>query len=388
MLKRAIILEKNKNYLLLGPRQTGKSTLVKRLLGPQDLYINLLLQAEYVKYSKDPGRLHAEIMQHAKQGPSLCVIDEIQRLPHLLNDVHDLIESTHMSFILTGSSARKLRQEGVNLLAGRALHRSFFPLTRQEIGEDFDLEKALIYGTLPRMWNGTLSTHADIKDFLNSYALVYLQEEIQREGLVRRVDTFPRFLDIAALNDGQLVNYSTMARDCGVSAKTVQNFYRILEDTFLAFRLDGWHKSVRRQLTAHPKYFFFDCGVTNALCLSVKEELNGVERGRRFEQFVFLQLFALNSYLQKGYYFYHWRDKNGIEVDFILTKNNEIRAAIEIKSSPTISKRDYKSLEIFRTEHNTVPCFVLGCEGRKRELSEGILYMSWENFIDLFSSQF
>ncbi len=382
MFSRHLLLEKTKSYLILGPRQCGKSTMMRDLLTAEDLYINLLPQAEYLKYSKDPARFHQELRAHAKSGKSLCVIDEIQRIPDLLNDVHDLIESTSMSFIMTGSSARKLREKGVNLLAGRALSRSIYPLTYSELKGVFDLEAALIYGTLPKIWNSDLSSHADKVDFLNAYSQVYLQEEIQQEGLVRKIGSFPRFLDIAAINDGQIVNYSTVARDCAVSSKTIQNYYQILEDTFLAHRIDGWSQSVRRQLTAHPKYYFFDCGITNALCLSLKEQLNAEERGRRFEQFVILQIIAFNAYKQKGYRFYHWRDKNGAAVDLLLVQNNQIKAALEFKSSASVNAADAKALESFRSEYGPIPSFVLGVEGNKRELRDGVLYLRWDAFLE------
>lgn len=383
MFSRFLKLEKNKSYLILGPRQTGKSTLLKAFLGESDLYVNLLLQSEYLKYLKNPERFRQELLSHfKKKGKSICAVDEIQRIPGLLNDIHDLIENTEMNFVLTGSSARNLRAKGVNLLAGRALSRSFFPLVYLELGELFDLERALIYGMLPKLWNEDLEDKADRKDFLDSYVLTYLQEEIQQEASIRTFDVFPRFLDIAAVNDGQLVNFSSIARDCGVSSKTIQSYYQILEDSFLAFRVDGWNKSVRKQLTSQPKYYFFDCGVTNSLSLILKEELNSEERGRRFEQFLVLQMMALNAYKKKNYEFFHWRDRSGTEVDLLVTRNLEVQYAVEFKSSQNISKRDAKALEILRTEHSSVPCYIVGCEGNRREIAEGITYCNWREFLE------
>ncbi|MES2614773.1 MAG: DUF4143 domain-containing protein [Bdellovibrionota bacterium] len=383
-MKRLVKIEKNKNILLLGPRQTGKSTLIKELIGPNDLYINLLLRSQYNKYSKEIEAFHNEVLFHFKQkGASLCIIDEVQKIPALLDEVHDLIECTDMCFILTGSSARKLKNHGVNLLAGRALPRSLFPLIYTEIGNSFDLEKALIYGTLPKIWNDDLKDHEEYSDFLSAYCDTYLKEEIQQEALVRKLDAFSRFLDVAAINDGQIVNYSTIARECGVSAKSVQGFYEILEDTFLAHRIDGWNKSVRKQLVSHPKYYFFDCGVSNTLCHWMKEQLNKDERGRKFEQFVILQLIALNSYHKLNLKFYHWRDKNGLEVDLLITKGLKILAAVEFKSNTSVHMTsDTKALTAFLSENGEVPCYVVVPTGNPRELQKSILYYHWKEFIE------
>lgn len=382
-LKRIVFIEKNKSYLLLGSRQTGKSTLARALLEEKDLYINLLPQAEFLKYTKDPGRFHAEVSAHYRsQGEFLCIVDEVQKIPELLNDVHDLIETTKIKFLLTGSSARSLRHKGVNLLAGRVIAKYLFPFVYTEIGKIFSLEKALLYGTLPRIWNGELSNHKDIYEFLSSYSHTYLREEIQQEGVIRKLGAFTRFLDVAAVNDGQIVNYSTVARDCGVSIKTIQGYYEILEDTFLAYRLNGWSKSIRKQLTAHPKYYFFDCGITNALCHINKETLNSEEKGRRFEQFIFLQMIALNQYKNFGYDFYHWRDKNGQEVDLLITKNMKIICAVEFKSSLSITAHDTKGLLAFRSENDAVLCCVVGCEGLPRQTKDGVYMYNWKDFLE------
>lgn len=383
-LQRIIIIKKNKSIFLLGPRQTGKSTLIRELLGDNDMYINLLLTSEYHKYSKEIGLFHDEVLFHFKQkGASLCVVDEIQKIPALLDDIHDLIETTDMTFILTGSSARKLKSKGVNLLAGRALPLSLYPFVYSEIGSQFSLEKALIYGTLPKIWNGDLNTHEDKADFLSAYCHTYLKEEIQQESLVRKLDSFARFLDVAAINDGQIVNYATIARECGVPAKSVQGFYEILSDTLIAHRIPGWNKSVRKQLVSHPKYYFFDCGVSNTLCHWVKEELNKDERGRKFEQFILLQLIALNSYHKLNLDFFHWRDKNGNEVDFLITKGLKILAAIELKSNSILhATSDTKGLRSFLTENEDIPCYIITPSGNPRELQQSILHYNWVEFIE------
>lgn len=305
-----------------------------------------------------------------------------QRIPSLLNDVHDLIETTTIKFLLTGSSARSLRNKGVNLLAGRVIAKYLFPFLYSEIGEHFFLEKALLYGVLPKVWNGQLEKNTDIHEFLSAYAHTYLTEEIQQEAVVRKLGAFSRFLDIVAVNDGQIVNYSKIARDCGVSVKTIQGYYEILEDTFLAHRVDGWNKSIRKQLTSHPKYYLFDCGITNVLCHINKESLNSEEKERRFEQFVFLQISALNQYNNFGYDFYHWRDKNGQEVDLLIVLNMKIICAIEFKSSPSISSQDTKSLLAFRSENEKTLCCVIGIDGLPRETKDQIHIYSWVYFLE------
>jgi predicted AAA+ superfamily ATPase len=231
MYKRTLSPNKEKSWFLFGPRQTGKSTFVKKLLRKKDLYIDLLPQKNFLNYAKNPGRLREEVLAHHQRfGRFVCVIDEIQKIPSLLDEVHELIESCNIRFILTGSSARKLRRGGANLLAGRAYTYRFFTLTFQELGQDFQLDRALRVGCLPVLWG---ASNDDEQEFLRSYTETYLKEEIAAEGLVRNIGPFSYFLDIVAANDGETVNFSNVARECGVTVKTVQQYYQILEDTFL-----------------------------------------------------------------------------------------------------------------------------------------------------------
>lgn len=269
--KRDINPVKSKSYFLFGPRQTGKSTLAKSLLRPKDLYIDLLPQRNFINYAKNPGHLRQEILAHLLRNTDpVIVIDEIQKIPSLLDEVHELIESKGTRFILTGSSARKLRRGGANLLAGRAYTYHLFPLTFTELGDDFDLERALKIGTLPVLWEpGKEDSH----EFLRAYTETYLKEEIAAEGLVRDIGSFAQFLDIAAANDGETVNFNNIARACSLSAKTVQQYYQILEDTFIAYKLPAWRKSVKRRLISHPRFYFFDAGVTNALAHTLSDQL-------------------------------------------------------------------------------------------------------------------
>jgi len=381
MIKRTLKLPERKSCFLFGPRQTGKSTLVQSLLSKKDLYINLLPQRTFLAYAREGGRFRDEIKAHTERhGAFTCVVDEIQRLPDLLNEVHDLIESTKVRFLLTGSSARKLRRGASNLLAGRAYTRHLHPLTPTEIGRAFDLERALRFGCLPALWNPPGEENE--REFLGTYADVYLREEIQEEGIVRKIGPFARFLDVAAANDGQIVNYSTVARDCGVSVKTAQQYYQILDDTFLVLRVDGWHKSVRKQLITHPKYYLFDTGVTNALTHQLGPALNPEARGRRFEQLVVSQVRAAIDYLGLDLKLHFWRTNAGAEVDLLFVRGNRILCAAEIKSSDSIASRDFRGLRSFSEAHPRVPLYLLVPRGLPRRAEGGMAVRAWTDFIE------
>ena len=380
MYKRAIAPAPLKSCFLFGPRQTGKSTYVKSLLGRDDLYIDLLPQRNYINYAKNPGRLREEIVAHMKRyGKTLCVIDEIQKIPSLLDEVHELIESQGIRFILTGSSARKLRRGGANLLAGRAYTYHLFPLTFIELGNDFDLTKALRIGCLPVLWaSGT----EDYREFLQSYTEVYLKEEIAAEGLVRNIGPFSMFLDIVASTDGETVNFSNIARECGVSVKTAQQYFQILEDTFLAYKLPAWTRSVRKRFIAHPRYYLFDPGITNALSHTLGEELHPKIKGRRFEQFVISQLIAIIHYKRLDYQLYYWRTNHGSELDLLICQGRRILCGVEIKSSRNIVKESLKGVKSFLSDNPDVPIFVLGQNlGSPRSIADHIMIMNWDDFL-------
>ena len=379
MFKRIIIPAKTKSWFLFGPRQTGKSTLVKSLLRPEDLYIDLLPQRNFLNYAKNPGRIREEILAHCRQHKDpVCVIDEIQKIPSLLDEVHELIESRGIRFFLTGSSARKLRRGGANLLAGRAYTYQLYPLVFGELEQTFDLEEALIKGCLPVLWNGDSEDH---REFLRSYTETYLKEEIAAEGLVRNIGPFSLFLDIAAANDGETVNFSNIARECSVSVKTVQQYFEILEDTFLAHRIPAWQRSPRKRLVSHPRYYFFDPGVTNVLAHTLGEQLNPQIRGRRFEQFVICQIKAYLHYGKQDGQLYYWRTHHGAEVDLLVCRGDRILCALEMKSSRDISRENLEGLRRFRDDHPKIPAFVLGHKQTRRLLDGQITLMDWDDFI-------
>ena len=380
MYKRSINLPKSRSWFLFGPRQTGKSTLARSLISSKDLYIDLLPQRTFLEYAKSPGRIREVILAHAKKHKKFtCVIDEIQKIPALLDEVHELIESRGLRFILTGSSARKLRRGSANLLAGRAYTYHLFPLTYQELGDSFNLDKALRIGCLPVLWQ---SKNENYREFLFSYAETYLREEIAAEGLVRNIGPFSHFLDIAAANDGETVNYSNIARECGVTVKTVQQYYQILEDTFLAYKLPPWHKSSRKRLVGHPRYYFFDTGVTNALSHTLGQKLNPLIKGRRFEQFIITQLLAFIHYKKLDYQLHYWRTNHGAEVDVLICRGSEIMCALEIKSSRSIGKEKLGGLQSFLKDHPAVPSFVLGINQTERLVQDNTLIIDWKEFFE------
>lgn len=379
MFKRILSPAKSKSYFLFGPRQTGKTSFVKARLGPTDLYLDLLPQQSFLGYARSPGRFREEVLAHLRRhGPFTCVVDEIQKLPALLDEVHELIESTAVTFVLTGSSARKLRRGASNLLAGRAYTYHLFPLTFDELGEEFALDRALKIGTLPVLWG---NTGEDPREFLRSYVETYLREEIQQEGLVRNLAPFSSFLDIAAAIDAEVVNFSNVARECGVSVKTVQQYYQILEDTFLVLRLAPWTRSERARMVSHPRYYFFDPGVTNALTHQLSGELDPLVRGRRFEQFVVQQIHNAIAYGRLDCDLAFWRTHGGAEVDVLITRGQKILAAVEIKAVATIGAPHLQGLKAFLEHHPRTRTFLL-CPGQRERITQDkIAIMDWQAFI-------
>jgi len=380
MIHRELTTHKSKSFFLFGPRQTGKTTLIKAVLGPNDLYINFLPQRASLEYANDAGRFREEVLAHISRHPqALVVVDEVQKIPAILDDVHDLIESHGVRFALTGSSARKLRRSSSNLLAGRAYTYRLYPLTERELGEAFKVEKALLIGCLPALWNP--DADEDPSEFLRAYADTYLREEIAMEGLVKDLAPFARFLDLAAANDGEIINFSAFARDCGVSVKTAQSYFQILEDTFLAFKISPWVRSTRKRLVAHPKFFLFDPGVTNALAHTLHSPLPPAVRGRRFEQLMTLQIKARIDYSRLDLALHFWRTNTGQEVDLVLSRGEEVIAAVEIKSTQRLDPGDLNGLKAFRTDHPHAKAFVIGPFTMRRHLADGVEAIPWRDFL-------
>ena len=321
-----LIRPPGQSFFLLGVRGVGKSTWARAQF-PDAPRIDLLDEARYQDYLADPS-LFAADLQSAPPG-SWVVVDEIQRLPNLLNEVHRHIEDRRLNFALLGSSARKLKASGVNLLAGRALHKTMHPLIPAELGDDFDLDAALDTGTIPLVWVAD-----DRRAVLESYVRLYLREEVRAEGLVRNLPGFARFLPVAALYHGQVVNISGIARDCGVARTTVQGYLDILEDTLLAYRLPAFQPRLRVRERRHPKLYWIDPGLVRAV-----KKLHGPiapeERGALLEGWV---LHLLRAHGEQGGLFdelHYWapHPANRTEVDFLLRRDCEL-VAIEVKSQP------------------------------------------------------
>ena len=343
MIDRLAKLSRSSSFFILGPRGSGKSTLIKqRYLKKNSLYIDLLDPKVEDKY-----RIHPHILkQQIEAAPNLkwVVIDEVQKLPKLLNVVHQLIESTKVKFILSGSSARKLKRGGANLLAGRAFVFHLYPFTSFELNKQFKLKPFLQWGALPTLL-GFKRDH-DKKEYLKSYALTYLKEEIQMEQVVRKLDPFRKFLEIAAQMNGKIINYSKIACDIGVDTTTVQNYYTILEDTLVGFYLRSYHTSIRKSQKLSPKFYLFDTGICRALkrTLSVPLLPQTYDFGEAFEHFIILEFIKLAEYFRKDWEFYYLSTKDGAEIDLIVDRPNQKTLCIEIKSSSFITKNDVRHL--------------------------------------------
>lgn len=296
--------------------------------------------------------------------------------------MHALIENRKARFVLTGSSARKLRRGGVNLLGGRASILHVFPFTTVELGEAADLETILQYGTLPGTWG---LPDVERVEALRAYHIAYLQEEIKAEGIARNIGGFARFLDMAAQQSGELISFSAVARECGLPIRTVQSYYEILEDTLLAISLPGWRHTIRKQLSAHPKFYLFDTGVTNAINGMLKGGLDARLRGRLFEQFLILETHRRLSYAQSEIKMYYWRTNSGAEVDLVLDRHGKPVAAIEIKYATRPDVTSFKGLAAFQSENPGFRAFVV-CRAPEPFEVGGVTVLPWRRYLEELAS--
>jgi predicted AAA+ superfamily ATPase len=344
MFNRSINLPKNNSFFLFGARGTGKTYLLKeRFHEIPALYIDLLDPDQNETFNLRPRAL-VEQLGALKTGTEWVIIDEIQKAPKLLDIVHQQIETSRFKFALTGSSARKLRHGSANLLAGRAFVLYLFPLTAREIGEQFSLQTALAWGTLPRVV--TLESNDERRDFLRTYTHAYLQEEITQEQIVRRLDPFRRFLVVASQMSGQIVNFSKIGREVGASTLTVQNYFQILEDTLIGSLIEPFHESVRKRQRGNPKFYLFDTGVQRSLNNTLQVELlpQTYAFGVAFEHFVVNEINRLQSYGKKDYRLSYLRTKDGVEIDLVIERPGLKRALVEIKSTERVAEEDVRSL--------------------------------------------
>jgi predicted AAA+ superfamily ATPase len=309
MYSRLIKPPARKSFFLFGPRGTGKTTWVRSAF-PDSIYIDLLEAELFNDLTANPQRLGNFIPHDFRDW---IVIDEVQHVPDLLHEVHRLIESKKHRFVLTGSSARKLRSKGPNLLAGRALRYSMHPLTVAELGDDFSLEHSLKYGHMPAVYR-----EAHPKKYLEAYVKAYLEEEIRQEGITRNISAFARFLEAASYSQGSVLNISAVARECHVERKTVESYFAILEDLMIAHRISVFSRRAKRRLTIHPKFYFFDAGIYRTLRPMGPLDSPAEVEGTALETLFLQEITALNSALDLGYQIHYWRTSNGREVDFVL----------------------------------------------------------------------
>ena len=360
MLKRILNLSEiaEDSLFLWGPRQTGKSTLLHQLF-PDAPYYDLLKSDEYAKYKIKPSRLRDECMM-LEEG-QLVIIDEVQKIPELLDEVHWLMTNRGLHFILCGSSARKLRRSGVNLLGGRAIRKVMHPLVSQEI-PDFDLDRAVNFGMLPRHY-----LVAAPQKRIQAYVGDYLQQEIIAEALVRNLDSFTRFMEVAAISDGEMVNYTKIASECGVSAKTVKEYFAILQETLVGLFVPAYTKTIKRRVQVAPKFYYFDVGITNFLLHRSTLTRGTAEFGHAFEHLIMQELSAYLDYsdAMKSLTFWHTMN-NAYEVDAVI---GDAEVAIEIKSSDNITSSHLKGLKAFSEEHPDCKLLVVSLEERPRMMN-------------------
>ncbi len=342
-------LNKSNSFFLFGARGTGKSTLLKsKFFSPDTLWIDLLEDNTEVRYSKNPDEL-SNILSLGRY--KKVVVDEVQKIPKLLDIIQkEMLEKPKVQFILTGSSARKLRGGLGNLLAGRSFTYHLYPLTSLELKDSFKLIEALKWGTLPGLFH--MKSDEDKKEFLTSYVKTYLKEEIRMEQLLRNFRPFRDFLEIAAQQSGNVVNFSNISRDVGVDYKTIANYFTILDDTFLGFFLPSFHRSIRKQQRVAPKFYFFDTGIKRALEMNLSLELyeKNYEFGKLFEHWVISECFRLNEYLRKDFRFSYLRTKDQAEIDLIIQRPGKKDILVKIKSSEYIKNNNLRNLISFQKD--------------------------------------
>jgi len=358
-----------KSFFLFGPRATGKSTLIKRQLSETATVIDLLDSRLYLRLLGSPHDLESIIDSGNKT--DIVVIDEIQRIPELLNEVHRLIEDKKITFLLTGSSARKLRRGKANLLAGRVWESRMFPLIRNEITE-FNLDRFLQYGGLPAVY---LSNYPD--EELDAYVNTYLKEEIMAEGLIRKLPPFSRFLRSIAMANGEMINFTKLANDCQVPPSTVTEYVGLLEDTLVGFLLPAWMESRKRKAIRTAKFYFFDPGVTHMLAGTQALDRNSNLYGKSFEQFIWMEIRAYLSYRRKKKELTYWRSTHGYEVDFLIGRET----AIEVKASQKVSDRDIKGLRALE-EENIFKNYIIVSQDPINTLNDNFQALYWEKFLD------
>lgn len=359
-------LLKKRSYFLFGPRGVGKSTLIAETLPEARIY-DLLDASEFQRLLINPTLISEETTAN-----TLVVIDEIQKLPQLLDEVQRLIVKRKQTFLLTGSSARKLRHGGANLLAGRAFQASLLPLTSREI-PDFDLLAYINTTGLPEFYD-----HNDVHEYLKAYVGTYLQEEIKAEALTRNLSGFVRFLEVVALCNGEEINYANISSDCGVPARTLESYFGILDDTLIGFSIKPFLSTIKRKAITRAKYYLFDIGIVNTLAHRGYIKPGSELFGRAFEHFIALELRAYIAYCNNNLSLQYWRSTAHHEVDFII----ENKLAIEVKGTDLVKDKHLKGLRALKEEGLIENYIVVSLDSNARITDDGIRILPWEDFLN------
>ena len=369
-----IALPKGQSAFLWGPRKTGKTTFLKAAFPDSTVY-DLLQTDLLLEFAKRPSLLRERLLAaEPKRLKGPIIIDEVQKVPQLLDEIHWLIENKGLRFILCGSSARKLKRGKANLLGGRAWRYEMRPLISAELGE-VDLLKALNRGMLPAHY-----LQEEYRKSLRAYVRDYLKEEVFDEGLTRNIPAFSRFFDAVGYSHGELTNYANIARDCGVDAKTVKEYYQILVDTLLGTMIEPYSRRQDRQVISKAgKFYLFDVGVAGAIIQRRIPQEKGEQFGKAFEHFILMEILAHRSYRELDYDLNFWRTKSGLEVDFILGRGE---VAIEVKGSSRIDSSDLRPLKTFIQEYRPAKAFVV-CNERLPRVHEGIRILPWREFLKM-----
>ncbi|OGT44814.1 MAG: hypothetical protein A3E82_00085 [Gammaproteobacteria bacterium RIFCSPHIGHO2_12_FULL_38_11] len=360
-------LPSDKSAFLWGPRKVGKSYWLSKHF-KDSIVIDFLKTDVFADYISRPALLRERYASSNKR----IIVDEVQMVPDILNEVHWLIENTSLSFLLSGSSPRKLRQHHANLLGGRAWRYTMHPLCYPELTH-IDFEKIMISGLLPAHY-----LSIDPIQELRSYIADYLKEEIAAEAVVQNIPAFSEFLKVAALTTGELLNYTNVARESGVSAKVVRSYFQILEDTLLGFRLAPWKRAIDRRLIETEKFYLFDVGVTNYLARRTPK-IGTSEFGKSFEHYILMELIAYKAYKNPELDIRYWRTSTGLEVDFIL---NDMEVAIEIKTAKRVHETDATALKILQSEHHVKQCIIVSFETEPKIICNHIHCLPWKHFLE------
>jgi len=386
LINRLLTLPEDDSFLLFGPRGVGKSSLLKQRFNSGNcLWIDLLSPSQEERYLRDPEVLSSEVKAMSSTD-RYVVIDEIQKIPKLLDVVHQLIEATDKIFILTGSSARKLKKNAANLLAGRAFVFHLATFTFEELGKLFNLQSALAWGMLPKIYQ--YSSEHQKKAYLKAYSRTYLKEEVWAEQFIRQLDPFRYFLEVAAQCNGKTLNFSKIAADVGVSYKTVENYYSILEDTLLGFFLPAYSGSFRKQISKAPKFYLFDTGVARALSrmlsVPVRERTNYY--GELFEQFIVSEIKKYIEYYKDEYRLSYLRTKTSLEIDLIVQRPGMKTLLIEIKSSNNVSKEQLTKLSSLKNEIQNHEAICISCDKNKKVYGDITVWPWQEAILHFFKS--